>query len=67
MDLETSRAKVIDMILGKRLNDIRPGVEAAGWLLRLTRSDKDNYAGTCDYRPNRIYVATDDGIITEAE
>lgn len=49
---------------GQPIEEARKAAEAAGWTLRVMRDGEIRYLGDCAYRPNRIDVAVDDGIIT---
>lgn len=52
------------ILLGQPLESIRKDAEAAGWIIRVMRDGETRYVGDCAYRPNRINVQVDDGIIT---
>lgn len=65
MTLQEQIAIVKHLILNQNFEEMQAEVAQAGWILRRTRIDGNRMIGTADYRPNRIDVEVDDGIITK--
>lgn len=63
-DLQKAIQQVKDAIIGRSFEEASQAAASAGWILRKTRDGEVRYLGTCDYRPNRINVQVDDGVIT---
>lgn len=59
------RNEISNRILGKNFEEMQAECVASGWILRPTRIDGNRMIGTADYKPNRINVEVDDGIITK--
>ena len=53
-------------LMGLTEKDAFAKVEATGRTIRLARRDKETFALTMDYRPDRINIEVDNGAVTEA-
>ena len=54
-----------DSLVGMSEGEAVMKVEATGRTIRIARRDKENFAMTMDYRPDRINIEVDADIVTK--
>ena len=65
-ELEAAATEQAAAIIGSSEADARAAVEAAGLIWRVGTRDGQPQPVTMDYRPDRITVTIDGGVVTEA-
>jgi len=58
-------AQIAPQIVGLKIEEAHTISQEAGFTIRVMREDGESRVGTCDYRLNRINVATQQGEIIE--
>lgn len=58
---------VLNQIVGMDCQAAKQALEEAGYALRVIRENGSHKIVTMDYRPERVNVSIDDGIITNVE
>jgi len=59
-----SKSTNIFEVVGKKVDDAKTFLEAAGYLLRVVREDGQDFGVTLDYNTDRVNVQVNHGIVT---
>lgn len=57
---------MVKTYIGRQLSEVQKEFETQNQLLRIVAQDGKAMAVTADYRPNRLNVAVEKGVITDA-
>ena len=53
-------------VVGKTTKEALKIIRNNGLIARTMREDKEGFMGTCEYRPDRVNLEIDKGVVTKA-